>query len=199
MCASELRRADEMRLYLPDEAGRDGYPLEWHRLIKHLVREQAGHRCVRCSHPYPPNIVVSYPRGEWTLCDERCTPEGPWMLNGKLYTTDQPISKWRILTIHQPLAHWRILTVHHLDGNKLNCRWWNLVALCQRCHLEIQGKVHLHRPWPWPHSEWFRPYVAGYYAWKHCKHELTRDEVEARMDELLAQGAREAAYERMPI
>lgn len=31
----------------------------------------------------------------------------------------------------------RMLTVHHLDGDKSNCRWWNLLALCQVCHLQI--------------------------------------------------------------
>lgn len=56
------------------------------------------------------------------------------------------------------------LTVHHLDANKSNCDWWNLAPLCQRCHLTIQGKVILHRPWYLPHSKWFRPFVAGYYA-----------------------------------
>ena len=34
-----------------------------------------------------------------------------------------------------------MLTVHHLDGNKMNCEWWNLAALCQRCHLRIQKTV----------------------------------------------------------
>jgi hypothetical protein len=33
----------------------------------------------------------------------------------------------------------RILTVHHLDGNPANCEYSNLVALCQNCHLHIQG------------------------------------------------------------
>ena len=32
------------------------------------------------------------------------------------------------------------LTVHHLDGDKSNCGFGNLVALCQRCHLRIQAK-----------------------------------------------------------
>jgi len=31
------------------------------------------------------------------------------------------------------------LTVHHLDGDKANCAYSNLVALCQRCHLRIQA------------------------------------------------------------
>ena len=34
-----------------------------------------------------------------------------------------------------------VLTVHHLDGVKSNCEGWNLVALCQRCHLHLQAKL----------------------------------------------------------
>ncbi len=33
-----------------------------------------------------------------------------------------------------------MLTVHHLDGDKSNCSYANLVALCQRCHLRIQAQ-----------------------------------------------------------
>jgi len=36
-----------------------------------------------------------------------------------------------------PTGH--TLTVHHLDGNKSNCDYTNLVALCQRCHLHVQA------------------------------------------------------------
>lgn len=32
-----------------------------------------------------------------------------------------------------------ILTVHHLDGDKSNCHWTNLLVSCQRCHLHIQA------------------------------------------------------------
>lgn len=85
------------RKYDPGEAGVDGYPLVWHRLpedwlldwsssigeshyptgarmgIKHVVRAEADHRCIRCGHPYGrPH------RGEWTPCDERCTHRGPY-------------------------------------------------------------------------------------------------------------------------
>jgi hypothetical protein len=35
------------------------------------------------------------------------------------------------------------------------------------------------------HSEWFKPYVAGFYAHKYLGLALSRDEVEARLDELL--------------
>jgi hypothetical protein len=56
------------------------------------------------------------------------------------------------------------LTVHHLDINPENSAWWNLAPLCQRCHLSIQSKVIMERPYMFSHSEWFRPYVAAYYG-----------------------------------
>ena len=62
---------------------------------------------------------------------------------------------------HQPGY---ILTVHHLDLNPSNNEWWNIPALCQRCHLRIQAKVVMERYWMFEHSDWFKPYVAGYYA-----------------------------------
>ncbi len=37
----------------------------------------------------------------------------------------------------------RVLTVHHLDGDKSNCEDWNLVAMCQRCHLSVQAKYRV--------------------------------------------------------
>ena len=40
--------------------------------------------------------------------------------------------------IHEPETGY-CLTVHHLDGDKANCQFNNLVALCQRCHLRIQS------------------------------------------------------------
>jgi hypothetical protein len=42
---------------------------------------------------------------------------------------------------HDPDAG-RCLTVHHLDGDKSNCAFENLVALCQVCHLHIQARYH---------------------------------------------------------
>jgi hypothetical protein len=32
-----------------------------------------------------------------------------------------------------------VLTVHHLNGQKNDCRWQNLLACCQGCHLHIQA------------------------------------------------------------
>lgn len=87
---------------------------------------------------------------------------------------------------HEPATGYT-LTVHHLDIDPRNRRWWNLAALCQRCHLRIQGKVVMQRPWIWDHSEWFRPYVAGYYAY-HLGLDDSKEVVLSRLDELIAAG-----------
>ena len=58
-----------------------------------------------------------------------------------------------------------VLTVHHLDGNKANCAPWNLAALCQRCHLKIQGRVNMEQLFfleILPVSGWFKPHYEGY-------------------------------------
>ena len=99
-------------------------------------------------------------------------------------------ASWRCVRCgheHDPAAGYT-LTVHHLDLDPGNCRFWNIPALCQRCHLQIQARVVMERPWLFEHSAWFRPYAAGYYAWVLLGQDLARDEIEARLDELLAMG-----------
>lgn len=195
----------DLRLYVVgvDEFLTDGYPRAWRfgdPPIKDLVREQAGHRCVRCGHPY--RTGESPP--EWSPCDEQCTHRGPYRYR------HGPDDEWFITHEDEPWigeagtgpevgleieAQWRVLTVHHLNGVKADCRWWNLVALCQRCHLQIQGKVVMNRVWPHEHSDWFRPYVAGYYAWRYLGQEIGREEAEARVDELLGLEIRQLTLE----
>jgi len=65
--------------------------------------------------------------------------------------------------MHDPKAGYA-LTVHHLDNNKSNCADWNLAALCQRCHLHIQGVVEMSQSWMFGHSDWMKPHVEGYMA-----------------------------------
>lgn len=212
---SQVTSIDPFRQYAADELGADGYPLHWHKLpegefsalldeadmvlpggIKDVVRGLAGHRCVRCRHPFR----VRAGQGQWSRCDQHCTHAGP--ARGDMWPgierSDE--ERWREIRFtdkyptagkwaqHMKVveAEYRILTVHHLNGDKADCRWWNLAALCQRCHLTIQGKVVMDRVWPHEHSAWFRPYVAGYYAWRYLGEDIDRAEAEARVDELLA-------------
>lgn len=192
-----------LRQYLGYECGEDGYPFAWHgkcscdgipttegldvciydvctgdqAAIKDMIREEAQNRCERCWHPY------SKGAGKWSPCDDMCRHAGevrwvqPPMPEGGLPHNEIP----------EPFreAYYRILTVHHLDENKANCRWWNLVALCQRCHLRMQRTVVMDRPYHYEHSEWFQPYAAGFYAFKYLGEDLSREEVMARLPELL--------------
>lgn len=84
-----------------------------------------------------------------------------------------------------PSVPGRILTTHHFDGDKANDEWWNLMALCQVCHLQIQGRVDPEVPWFLEHSEWMKPYAAGFYAWKYEGRKITRQEATERQDALL--------------
>ena len=63
------------------------------------------------------------------------------------------------------VASGHVLTVHHLDGKKHNCADWNLAALCQRCHLQIQGRVKMDQMFfeeILDVSEWFKPHLQGF-------------------------------------
>lgn len=100
--------------------------------------------------------------GAFMPCDERCT--------------------------HPRDGKMRILTVHHLTGDKGDNRWWNLLALCQSCHLTIQGRVIPERVWLFEHSLWFRVYAAGFYASYYGGLNITREEAEADTDRYLYMG-----------
>lgn len=165
---------------------RGAYPPDW-KAISDATWAQAGHRCARCKHPYRKG---EHGKGEWTLCDEQCVHGGPlgWIMGDGIAV---PISSSRtagaiVASGQQVCAQWRIGTVHHFDGDKSNCRWWNLMALCQRCHLQVQGKVNPENPYFLEHSGWVKPYVAGFYAAKYRNDpEISRSEVMSHLQELL--------------
>lgn len=146
------------------------YPKEWPSIARY-VKGCAHWRCVRCGHPDDPFKCKALDvRRGWLPCDEEC---------GRLHVDFQA---------RGGQAKQRILTVHHFDGDKANNHWWNLGALCQVCHLQVQGKVKMSQTWPLPHTPWFQPYVAGYYAFVVLGEELSPEQVDERMTELLIAG-----------
>lgn len=159
------------------------------------VRAESGHRCIRCGHPFENG---KHGKGEWSPCDAQCTHKGPLgmqMDDGVLTFRGDPASAAGEIVkagLGNLVAQWRILTVHHLDGDKANDQWWNTLPLCQRCHLQIQTRVDPETPYFLEHSDWFKPYVAGFYAWKYEGRKLTREEVAAEMPRLLAYELRTA-------
>ena len=117
----------------------------------------------------------------------------------EIATAVKAAAKWQCIRCGHAHSRegWRILTVHHLDGDKANCQWYNLAALCQRCHLHIQAKVVMQRVWAFDHSPWFVPYVAGYYA---AQYGLSTDRawVEAHADQLIQLGQGHVCREAIP-
>lgn len=74
----------------------------------------------------------------------------------------------RCTRYHSPSTGY-CLTVHHFDGNKANMARWNLMALCQRCHLQVQAKADPRQPIMFDPSPWAMPYVAGVYEAGLCE------------------------------
>jgi 5-methylcytosine-specific restriction endonuclease McrA len=148
--------------------GRGEYADDWPETAERVKRE-ASWRCVRCLHPDDPETAerLGARRGK-IPCDDLCRHD-----DARLFT---------------PPTKQRILTVHHLDGDKSNDRWWNLAALCQVCHFQIQGKVRMEQTYQHPHSEWFLPYVAGYYMEEVEGLEVSRGFVEQNLVKCLAVG-----------
>lgn len=168
------------------------------KTLHNAVREEAGNRCVRCGHPQGDRM--------WHTKDVNKVIELEAIQSGtKVYekfggktwqpsTTDSKSGVIRcaagpwLVTLLQPCTEHcthagpeklRILTVHHLDGHKANNAWWNLLALCQVCHLQVQGKVIPERPFLLPHTAWFVPYVCGFYAHYYGHETITREQADA--------------------
>ena len=75
---------------------------------------------------------------------------------------------------HAPALGYR-LEVHHLDRDKCNSEWWNLIALCQRCHPSVGATFDLLevcllfrtqlRLWETSaddYPDWLKPHVVGF-------------------------------------
>lgn len=105
---------------------RELYPPDW-EAISLQVREDAGQRC------------------EWCGVDNGAT--GARSLNGIWYDEDDidGMNSYEGLRLFgdYPKIIRIVLTVHHIDADKTNNQRSNLVALCQRCHLNADRPHHL--------------------------------------------------------
>lgn len=148
------------------------YPADW-KEIASRVKAEAGNRCIRCGHPDGDKLERNF--------DIKIHGEEGDLTDAQLRAIGEPTRIKRLVSCDKGCRHeqdgkLRQLTVHHLDGDKSNCRWWNLLALCQKCHLSVQARVVPERPFLWEHSEWFKPYAAGFYAYWHDGLELDRED-----------------------
>lgn len=148
----------------------DQYPPDWVTLSR-AVKEEAGWRCVRCHHPF---LTNAYPKD----CDGQCDPIRG--IHRKPKVVNLGGEDVRLFGLN--------FGVHHLDGDTRNSAWWNLLPLCNSCHLTTQSKVIVERPWILAHSAWFIPYVCGFYAHYHGNQSITREEAMAEPALFLAMG-----------
>jgi hypothetical protein len=153
------------------------YVVDW-RTVSAAVRATTGNRCARCHHPFAYN-------GRPLDCDDRCDATRGRLIDGP---AGEMIRNAGIDGPHEFRLPGLNFGVHHLDGRKDNNAWWNLLPLCNSCHLTIQAKVIPERPYLFAHSDWFKPYVAGFYAFYYGHVYITRDQADADLDRWLRTG-----------
>lgn len=87
---------------------------------------------------------------------------GDW---NKIARSTKDAADWRCVRCDHPhctnTGH--VLTVHHFDGDKSNNALWNIMALCQRCHLSVQARVDPRIPLMFEPADWIKPYLVGMY------------------------------------
>lgn len=83
-----------------------------------------------------------------------------WKATAKAVKDDADWKCVRCRAHHSPMMG-QCLTVHHFDGDKANNARWNLMALCQACHLSVQARVDPVQGLMAPPSPWCIPYIVG--------------------------------------
>lgn len=145
----------------------------------------ADYRCVRCRHRFDPQTRKPL------TCDARCDLtrgahlKTGWISQATLEQLAEPTSLAARYALPKGALNYG---VHHFDADKSNNRWWNLMPLCNFCHLKIQSSVIPERQWLFEHSEWAKIYVAGFYAYWFAAANPSRELVEEHIDVFLALG-----------
>ena len=98
------------------------YHPKW-SLIRRLILKRANNCCEECGIE---NYAIGY-RGK----------------NGNFIEIDKVKDEFLYEKYNNEKGIKIVLTIAHLDHNKNNNRFWNLKALCQRCHLRIDIHQHI--------------------------------------------------------
>lgn len=117
---------------------RHRYPADW-KAISASVREDAGQKCERCSAPNGKLIrrgKTSDGRSVWRHVGASDYEDGHCADTGKMVPDSTP----DVVDYRNPIRV--VLTVAHLNHQPEDCARANLRALCQRCHLTYDAKLH---------------------------------------------------------
>lgn len=119
------------------------YPKDWDNLSRRIRFERAGGKCEQCgaehgtwiwrSYTDPLNYLTLRPDGDYyDKAGERVNMSEP--PDEFLSRTDYEYDKDHDIKV--------VLTVAHLDHDTTNNDESNLKALCQKCHLRHDAKIH---------------------------------------------------------
>ncbi|MDH3664067.1 MAG: hypothetical protein OEU92_29310 [Alphaproteobacteria bacterium] len=111
------------------------YPIDWRELSRVIRFERAGGRCEGCGRPHG-QIVWHLGDGRWFDADSQQWRDG----QGRVVDwIDYPAFGDHLQRTKVVLA------TAHLDHDPTNNRPRNLMALCQRCHLQHDRAEHRRR------------------------------------------------------
>lgn len=109
------------------------YPSGW-KVIREAILVRAGHCCEQCKVKNHTRIARGAGRDVDTYmtddADVYCADSGQYLGRCRM-------DSYEVLRMTDI-----VLTIAHLDHTPENCRPENLKALCQRCHLRYDAKLH---------------------------------------------------------
>lgn len=117
---------------------RHRYPSDW-KAISARVRDEAGQKCEWCSAPNGELIrrgVTRDGQNVWRPVGASAYEDGHCAITGKVVSDSSP----DVVAYRDPIRV--VLTVAHLNHQPEDCARANLRALCQRCHLTYDSKLH---------------------------------------------------------
>jgi hypothetical protein len=100
---------------------RELYPKDWPEISKR-IRERDGQKCKKCG----------VRNGVYGCRDQ----------DGNFYTEGEIDRNGVAPGVILGKAIKIVLTVAHLNNTPMDCRDENLISLCQRCHLRLDGPLH---------------------------------------------------------
>lgn len=113
------------------------YPRNWRAISKHIREVRAGGRC-ECA-----GECGDEHEGDNGRCD---APNGALIVRDSLRRAHWSRHEHTGVCCGEPCGATKVvLTVAHLDHNESNNHESNLIALCQRCHLKLDGRDNLAR------------------------------------------------------
>lgn len=110
------------------------YPANWKTEIRPRILARAANRCERCGVKNNIHIIRSAENGARFI---ELDAEGDYMIDGEYIKMSEEPSEFADSALTRV-----VLTIAHLDHDITHNDDSNLMALCQRCHLLHDGKMH---------------------------------------------------------